>query len=206
MNAVAAMTTAGQGFVMMLSLIVVIGAQNTLLLRQGIARSHVTWLVAICGLSDLALVAIGVSGVGAVVGQAPWAMTMVRLGGALVLFGYAGFALRRAVRGQMLDVTAGAAARSRLSVITTCLAITWLNPHVYLDTVVMVGAVANTHGSAGRWWFGAGAVTGSLAWFAALGRGARLLRPLFRRPRARRIMDAGIAAIMIGTGLRLIAG
>jgi L-lysine exporter family protein LysE/ArgO len=201
-----ALIAALQGFAMMLSLIVVIGAQNTFLLRQGIARSYVTLLVLICWLSDCTLVMVGVSGLGAVVERLPAAMTAIRICGALVLFGYAAMALRRSVRGETLDVDARAASRSRASVVATCLAITWLNPHVYLDTVLMIGAVANGHGDPDRWWFAAGTLVGSIAWFAALGYGARLLRPLFRRPRAWRILDAGIALIMVGTGVRLLLG
>jgi L-lysine exporter family protein LysE/ArgO len=201
-----ALITAGQGVVMMLSLIVVIGAQNTFLLRQGIVRSNVTLLVLICWLSDCTLVMIGVSGVGAVVERIPGAMTVIRFCGAMVLFGYAALALRRAVRGEALDIDGTAAPRSRASVVATCLAITWLNPHVYLDTVLMIGAVANAHGSPDRWWFAAGTLVGSIAWFAALGYGARLLRPLFRRPRAWQMLDAAIALIMVGTGVRLLLG
>jgi L-lysine exporter family protein LysE/ArgO len=201
-----ALIAALQGFAMMLSLIVVIGAQNTFLLRQGIARSYVTLLVLICWLSDCTLVMVGVSGLGAVVERLPAAMTAIRICGALVLFGYAAMALRRSVRGETLDVDARAASRSRASVVATCLAITWLNPHVYLDTVLMIGAVAHGHGDPDRWWFAAGTLVGSIAWFAALGYGARLLRPLFRRPRAWRILDAGIAVIMVGTGVRLLLG
>jgi L-lysine exporter family protein LysE/ArgO len=201
-----AVVTSAQGLAMMLSLIVAIGAQNTFLLRQGIARSHVTLLVLICWLSDVSLVMVGVSGLGAVVEQIPVAMTVIRACGALVLFGYAALAFRRAVRGETLDVDPGAAPRSRGSVVATCLAITWLNPHVYLDTVLMIGGVANAHGSPDRWWFALGTLIGSIAWFAALGYGARLLRPLFRRPRAWRILDTAIALIMVGTGVRLALG
>lgn len=210
------MIAAVQGFGVMLSLIVAIGAQNTFLLRQAIQRRHVTVLVLICWLSDVSLVLVGVSGIGVVIDRVPGLMTVLTICGALVLFGYAAFALRRAIRGESLELTGtgdgsgngngtGNAVRQGLgAAIITCLAITWLNPHVYLDTVVMVGAVANTYGTNGRWWFALGTLVGSIAWFAALGYGARLLRPLFRRPRSWRILDTGIAVVMVAVGVRLL--
>ncbi|QDP94939.1 amino acid transporter [Microlunatus elymi] len=198
--------TALQGFGMMLSLIVAIGAQNTFLLRQGLARRRMTPLVLICWLSDLILVLIGVSGVGAVIENVPVAMIVIKICGAVVLLGYAAMAIRRAARGESLDVDAATDRRTTVSVIGTCLAITWLNPHVYLDTVLMIGGVANSHGDPGRWWFAAGTLIGSLVWFAALGYGARMLRPLLRTPRAWRILDSAIAVIMIITAIKLLAG
>ena len=197
-----ALITTLQGFGMMLSLIVAIGAQNTFLLRQGIQRRHVTALVLLFWLSDVTLVLIGVSGVGAIVQRLPVAMLLIKIGGAAVLFGYAALALRRAARGESLEVDGGRR-QSLLAAVGTGLAITWLNPHVYLDTVLMIGAVANTHG-AGRWWFTLGTLFGSLAWFVALGYGARLLRPVFRRPIAWRVLDSVVAMIMIAVGLRLL--
>lgn len=199
-----AMSLLVQGMLMMLSLIVAIGAQNTFLLRQGLRRSAVTPLVLICWLSDCTLVLIGVSGVGTAIERIPYAMTVITICGALVLFGYAGLAIRRAIRGEQVNLESPGSRRPLLSAIGTCLAITWLNPHVYLDTVLMIGAVANTHGSVGRWWFAAGTLIGSIAWFAALGYGARLLGPLFGKPRAWRILDSLIAVIMIITAVKLL--
>lgn len=197
--------TAFQGLLMMLSLIVAIGPQNSFLLRQGLRHVAVTPLVLICWLSDCILVLIGVSGLGAVIDRAPMAMTVIRIVGALVLLGYAALAIRRAIRGESLDLDDPSGRRTPLAAIGTCLAITWLNPHVYLDTVLMIGGVANTHGLQGRWWFAAGTLIGSLAWFAALGYGARLLRPLFGKQRAWRILDSMIALIMIITAVKLLA-
>jgi L-lysine exporter family protein LysE/ArgO len=194
-----------QGFAMMLSLIVAIGAQNTFLFRQAIQRSYVTVLVLLFWLSDATLVLVGVSGVGAVVNRLPAVMILIKIGGAVVLFGYAAMALRRMIKGESLDVEGG----KRLGLaaaIGTGLALTWLNPHVYLDTVLMIGAVANSHYGSARWWFAAGTLVASLAWFVALGYGARLLRPLFRRPIAWRILDSAIAVIMILVGVRLLLG
>lgn len=197
--------TALQGFGMMLSLIVAIGAQNTFLLRQSLAHRRMTPLVLICWLSDVTLVLIGVSGLGAVIENLPVAMTVIKICGAAVLLGYAAMAIRRAVRGESLEIDPANRRRSTASVIGTCLAITWLNPHVYVDTVLMIGGVANSHGDPGRWWFAAGTLLGSIAWFAALGYGARLLRPLFRTPRAWRILDSAIAVIMIITAIKLLS-
>lgn len=188
---------------MMMSLIVAIGAQNTFLLRQAILRSHVTVLVLICWLSDVILVAAGVSGLGAIVQHVPMAMLLIRACGALLLLGYAAMAVRRVVTGEHLDVDGVGARRSLASAIATCLAITWLNPHVYLDTLLMIGAVANTHGPH-RWWFAGGSMLASISWFAALGYGPRLLRPVFRTPRAWRILDSAIAMIMVATAVRLL--
>lgn len=198
------LSSAVQGFGMMMSLIVAIGAQNTFLLRQGILRSHVTVLVLICWLSDVVLVAAGVGGLGAIVERVPMALTVITICGALVLFGYAGMAIRRMVVGEHFDLVGTGVRRSAASAIATCLAMTWLNPHVYLDTVLMIGGVATSHGDQ-RWWFAAGSMAASLGWFAALGYGARLLRGVFTTARAWRVLDAVIAAIMIATALRLLA-
>lgn len=195
--------TAVQGFGMMMSLIVAIGAQNTFLLRQAILRSHVVVLVLICALSDVALVAAGVGGLGAVVERAPVALTVIKIAGAAVLLGYAGLAVRRVIIGEQLEIDGDGVRRSLGSVVGTCLAMTWLNPHVYLDTVLMIGGVANSHGDQ-RWWFAVGSILASITWFAALGFGAGLLRPVFRTSRAWRVLDSIIAAIMIGTAIRLL--
>ena len=188
---------------MMMSLIVAIGAQNTFLLRQAILRSHIAVLVLLCWLSDVILVAAGVSGLGAIVDRAPAALTVIKILGAAVLLGYAALAARRAIVGEHLEIDESGVRRPLASVIGTCLAITWLNPHVYLDTVLMVGGVANSHGDL-RWWFAAGSMAASLVWFVALGFGAGLLRPVFRTPRAWRILDSIIALIMIATAARLL--
>lgn len=190
---------------MMMSLIVAIGAQNTFLMRQAIRRSHVTPLVLICWLSDVVLVTAGVSGLGAIVERVPVAMTGIRLCGAVVLLGYATLAARRAIIGEHLELDGVGVRRSLASAVGTCLAITWLNPHVYLDTVLMIGAVANSLGGQ-RWWFAGGSMLASLVWFAVLGFGAGLLRPIFRTARAWRILDSVIAVIMVATAVRLLLG
>jgi len=187
-----------------LSLIVAIGAQNAFVLRQGLRREHVFVVVAICALSDLALIALGVGGGGLLFTAVPWLVEVVRWIGAAFLLLYGLIAARRAIRRSRLDTTGAATpkAASAFAVAATCLALTWLNPHVYLDTVLLLGTVANTHGGA-RWAFAAGAGLGSILWFSALGFGARLLAPLFARPIAWRVLDAIIAVVMIALAVSL---
>jgi L-lysine exporter family protein LysE/ArgO len=216
-----------------LSLIVAIGAQNLFVLRQGIRRQHVLAVAAICALSDLALIVVGVSGVGAVMQAVPWLVDVIRWAGAAFLVAYGLLAARRAIRpsGVALDASGGADAPGRsdagagtpaasgtatatvtrtatarsglLAAVLTCLALTWLNPHVYLDTVFLLGSVANTHGD-GRWAFAAGAGLASIAWFFGLAYGARLLGGVLASPRAWRVLDAVIAVVMIVLGVSLV--
>ena len=182
-----------------LSLIIAIGAQNAFVLRQGLRREHVALVVVICAASDVLLIALGIGGAGFVFGRLPWLVDVVRWVGAAFLALYGILAARRALRPVRPTLADGEVAPSRpaaLAVATTCLALTWLNPHVYLDTVVLLGSVASTHGEA-RWAFGAGAALGSILWFSALGFGARLLAPLFAKPIAWRVLDGVIAVVMV---------
>lgn len=184
------------GFAFGLSLIVVIGAQNVYVLRQGLRREHVLAVVAICALSDAALILGGIGGLGAVVDATPEALDLLRIVGAAFLLTYAAIAARRVVRPQAMDLAAGAApAISQRRAVATALGLTWLNPHVYLDTVLLLGSVARSQGD-DRWWFGLGATLGSLAWFSGLGFGARVLRPVFARPASWQVLDASIAVLM----------
>ena len=190
-----ALFAVASGLALGLGLIVAIGAQNAFVLRQGLRLEHVAAVVAVCALSDIALIAAGVLGAGAALTRVPWLIPVVCFAGAAFLFGYGVLAARRALRpGALLPDAAGARAGLAVTV-GTCLALTWLNPHVYLDTVVLLGSVAAAHGDA-RWSFGLGAVCGSVLWFAGLGYGARLLRPVFARPVAWRVLDGGIAVVM----------
>jgi L-lysine exporter family protein LysE/ArgO len=192
---------AGLGFG--LSLIVAIGAQNAFVLRQGLLRQHVLPVVLVCALSDAVLIAAGVAGAGVVFELAPVVLTVVRFAGAAFLIGYGVLAARRAIRPAAL-IAEGTAPRKTLgATVATVLALTWLNPHVYLDTVVLLGSIANTHGDL-RWWFAAGAVIGSFVWFFALGFGARLLQPVFARPSAWRVLDAVIAVVMLALAASLL--
>ena len=188
-------TTAIAGLGLGLSLIVAIGAQNAYVLRQGLRREHVGIVVAICALSDIALIGVGTAGVGSVIAQHDALLTTVTLLGCGVLLWYAATALRRALRPQALVADGVGEPARLLPVAMTALALTWLNPHVYLDTVVLLGSVAATH--AAPWTFAAGAMVGSVIWFAGLGFGARALRPLFARPAAWRVFDLGVAAVML---------
>jgi L-lysine exporter family protein LysE/ArgO len=194
---------AGLGFG--LSLIIAIGAQNAFVLRQGLRREHVLPIVLVCALSDAVLIAVGVGGLGGILQLAPWLLVVVRIGGAVFLLVYGVLAARRALRPRALTATEGDGGTSLVAALATCLALTWLNPHVYLDTVLLLGSVAATHGS-DRWWFGLGAVVGSVLWFSALGFGARLLRPVFARPVAWRILDAVIALVMLAIAASVLAG
>ncbi|MFF4899589.1 LysE/ArgO family amino acid transporter [Streptomyces sp. NPDC001068] len=200
------LAAAAAGFGSGLSLIVAIGAQNAFVLRQGIRRDAVLVVVGICALSDAALIALGVGGVGALVVAWPGAVRAVGLVGGAFLLCYGVLAARRVLRpgGGGLR-TEGGAAGSRRRAVLTCLAMTWLNPHVYLDTVFLLGSLAADRGDL-RWTFGIGAALASLCWFAALGFGARLLGRYLARPAAWRVLDALVALTMIGLGVMLVAG
>lgn len=201
----------GLGF----SLIVAIGAQNLFVLRQGIRRERVLVVAAICAVSDAVLVVAGISGIGLALRLVPWLFDAVRWAGALFLLGYGVLAARRAWRGEdaalqvepMAETASGGrsvATASRLApVALTTLALTWLNPHVYLDTVFLLGTVANAHGD-GRWVFAAGAVTASLVWFFGLALGARLLSGWLATAAAWRIFDAVIAVVMMALAVGLL--
>ena len=194
---------AGLGFG--LSLIVAIGAQNAFVLRQGLRREHVLAVVLVCALSDAVLILLGIAGAGAVIEAVPVVLTVVRYAGAAFLLVYGLLAARRALRPAALTADGPAVRASLAATVGTTLALTWLNPHVYLDTVVLLGSIANTHGD-GRWWFGVGAVLGSVIWFTALGYGARLLQPVFAKPAAWRVLDAVIAVVMVALAVSLVVG
>ena len=193
------------GFGLGLALIVAIGAQNAFVLRQGLRGEHVVGVVAVCALSDLLLITAGVAGTGALLDRAPGAVTVVRWAGAAFLLAYGLLAARRALR-PVGALRADAAERTPLTtVLLTATALTWLNPHVYLDTVVLLGSVAAAQGDL-RWAFGVGAGVASVVWFSALGVGARLLRPVFARPAAWRVLDALIAVVMVVLAVGLARG
>ncbi|CAB93746.1 MULTISPECIES: LysE/ArgO family amino acid transporter [Streptomyces] len=200
-----ALTAAAAGFGTGLSLIVAIGAQNAFVLRQGVRRDAVLAVVGICALSDAVLIALGVGGVGAVVVAWPGALTAVGWIGGAFLLCYGALAARRVFRPSGALRADGAAAGSRRRAVLTCLALTWLNPHVYLDTVFLLGSVAADRGPL-RWTFGLGAAAASLVWFAALGFGARYLGRFLSRPVAWRVLDGLVAATMIVLGVSLVAG
>ncbi|NLV80150.1 MAG: amino acid transporter [Rhodococcus sp.] len=193
------------GFVTGLSLIVAIGAQNAFVLRMAVARRHVLPVITVCAVSDAILIAAGIAGIATILDAAPGAIDVIRWAGAAFLICYGLFAARRALRPSALSAAPGGAVTIGAALLT-CLALTWLNPHTYLDTVLMLGSVANNYGVTGRWWFGAGAITASVVWFAAIGYGARYLRDWFAKPAAWRILDGGVAVLMFGLGAKLVAG
>ncbi|MET3775400.1 L-lysine exporter family protein LysE/ArgO [Rhizobium alvei] len=183
------------GFFLGASLIIAIGAQNAFILRQGLLRQHVFVLCLICALSDAVLIALGVGGLGTVISQHPTLITLVTAGGALFLATYAFIAFRRALNPEIM-VAAKTEDRGLAAAVAACLAFTFLNPHVYLDTVVLLGSLSATFEGQERLAYGLGAALASFVWFFGLGYGARLLEPLFSRPSAWRVLDAIIGLVM----------
>lgn len=192
---------AGLGFG--LSLIVAIGAQNAYVLRQGLRKEHVFVIVAICALSDALLIAVGVAGLGAIIQQLEWLLLLIEVIGGVFLCTYGVMAAKRAWKPEVLTTDTGGKAVSLKVAAGTALALTYLNPHVYLDTVLLLGSIAGTY-EANRWWFAAGAMLGSVIWFSTLGFGARLLDPVFKKPSAWRVLDAIIAVVMFALGMSLL--
>jgi len=195
------LTSALAGFAATFVLIVAIGAQNAFVLRQGLRREHVLPVILICAVSDLALISAGIAGLGAAVAAQPTAVTVIRWVGATFLLGYAALAARRAWRPGALKPTGQAPATLRVTLLT-CLALTYLNPHVYLDTVLLLGSLAQQYPH--RWLFGTGAALASAVWFAGLGLGAHRLAPVLSRPTAWRVLDGLIAVVMAGVAGTLL--
>lgn len=210
------------GLGLCLGLIVSIGAQNAIVLRQGLRREHVGIVVLVCVVSDAILQTLGVAGVATLVTAHPWLETLARWAGAAFIVGFAFVSARRAWRGggggleaaepeAPTDAAAPGTvlvrprAATRTATLLTILAVTWLNPHAIVETTVVLGSVAATHGDA-RWFFLAGGIAGSTLWFVVFGYGARYLAPLLRTERAWRILDGGIAVIMLVIAVSLVLG
>lgn len=197
------LTAALSGLFLGLSLIIAIGAQNAFVLRQGLRREHVFVVCLTCALSDALLISLGVFALGTVTDLIPGIEPALRYGGAAFLLAYGLRSARSAMTGSSA-LTSGDGARQGLgATLATALAFTFLNPHVYLDTVLLIGSIASQYPG----WeaaFGAGAVTGSFLFFFSLGYGARLLAPVFARPNAWRVLDGVIAVVMIGLAIKLI--
>jgi L-lysine exporter family protein LysE/ArgO len=189
-----------------LSLIVAIGAQNAFVLRQGLLREHVGLVVAICTLSDVVLITAGVAGIGGIVEHAPVALDVVRWLGVAFLTWYGVSSLLRARKAESLHAANGRSTSSRRAVAVRVLALTWLNPHVYLDTVLLLGTIANHEGHVGRWWFAVGACVGSALWFTGLGYGARAAGRLLAKPRAWQVLDVLIGLTMLAIATSLAVG
>ncbi|WP_309234851.1 LysE/ArgO family amino acid transporter [Nocardia sp. XZ_19_385] len=204
MTVSSAATAAISGLGFGLSLIVAIGAQNAFVLRQGVRGQHIFPVIAVCAISDAVLIAAGVGGFGVLVESMPGLLTVVRYLGAAFLFGYAFLAAKRVFASEALILETAGASMALGATVLTCLALTWLNPHVYLDTLVLLGSFANTYASPDKWFLGAGAMLASVVWFTALGYGARRLGPFFARPAAWRVLDSAIAVIMLVLAVGLI--
>lgn len=185
-----------QGMVLGLGLIVAIGAQNAFVLRQGLRREHVGTVVLFCAVADALLIIAGVFGMAQALGERPGLARAMALAGAAFLALYGWRALQRARQSSQLTAAEGGAGLSRGAAMAQAAAFTLLNPHVYLDTVLLVGSIGAQQPDALRAWFAAGASTASLTWFAALGFGARWLAPLFARPKAWQVLDGLIGLTM----------
>ena len=195
-----------QGLLLGLGLIVAIGAQNAFVLRQGLRREHVGLIVLFCALADALLIGAGVLGMGQALGERPALARALALAGAVFLAAYGWQALKRARHASALTAASGGVQLSRLAALAQAAAFTLLNPHVYLDTVLLVGSIGAQHPPLLRPWFIAGASSASVLWFAALGYGSRKLAPLFARPRAWQVLDSLIGAMMWLLALLLLRG
>lgn len=190
------------GFALSLSLILAIGAQNAFVLRQGLHRAHVFWVCLTCAVSDALLITAGVAGFGLLAQKLPWFEPLMRYGGAAFLIWYGAMNFRAAWRGGVVLDSKGRDGQSLRKALLTLLALTWLNPHVYLDTVVFLGSISAQYDN--RMAFGAGAVLASFTFFFTLGYGARLLAPFFANPRAWQVLDALIGLTMWAIAAKLI--
>ena len=185
------------------ALIVAIGAQNAFVLRQGIRGEHIGAVILTCLLCDVVGIAAGIAGLGAVLSRWPEVVPVATIGGGIYLLVFGAHAAFRAWRPESLEAGEHTPMSLRAAVLMA-LAMAWLNPHFYLDAVLMLGTVANSFG-ADRWWFLSGTLVASLLWFFGLGYGARLLRGLFARPTAWRVLDSAIAVVMGALGVGLLA-
>lgn len=191
------------GFGFGLSLIVAIGAQNIYVLRQGLLKKHVLPVIAVCIISDALLIAAGVAGFGVLVDRVPWLVTFLRVFGSAFLLYYAYGAFQRVLKPEAM-VAGGGGSGSLRAAMLGILGVTYLNPHVYLDTIVLMGSVANSHGDL-KWTFGVGMMAASLVWFITLGFGSRLIQPFFAKPGAWRFLDSTIVIIMVTLAISILA-
>ena len=198
---VSAFTT---GFVLSATLIIAIGAQNAFVLRQGLRREHVLMIVAFCAVADLLLIGAGVAGLAHVLGEAPRLTLALTVGGTLFLMWYGIRALARARQDSSMNVAEDARGISVRNALAQVAGFTFLNPHVYLDTVLLMGSIGARQPADLRLWFVGGAAAASGAWFTSLGFGARLLRPVFRTPRAWRVLDTVVGLTMLGLAASLL--
>lgn len=198
------LSAALSGFSLAAGLIMAIGSQNAHVLRMGLLRQHVGKTVLVCMLSDALLIAAGVAGMGTLVQQHPLLLDLTRWGGAAFLFWYGLRAWRAAFANESLNLGDAAPRYTARQAMLTVLAFTLLNPHVYLDTVVLLGSIGAQQPGEGKLWFAIGSTTASILWFAALGYGARLLAPLFARPLSWRLLDGLVGTVMWSLTLSLV--
>ncbi|MCV6797464.1 LysE/ArgO family amino acid transporter [Achromobacter ruhlandii] len=191
------------GFLLGLSLILAIGAQNAFVLRQGLRQEHVFAVCLVCALSDAVLISAGVAGFGLASDAMPWLEPVLRYGGALFLLAYAARSLRSALRNHGSLTPSSRQATGLGATLLTCLAFTWLNPHVYLDTVVLLGSISSQY-EGRKLAFALGAMTASFAFFFTLGFGARLLRPVFASQTAWQVLDVLVGLAMLAIALKLL--
>jgi L-lysine exporter family protein LysE/ArgO len=177
-----------------LSLIIAIGAQNAFVIRQGLTKQHVLLVVAICAASDAVLIFLGVGGLGALIQGLPWLLEVIRWFGVLYLTWFGIKSLRSVFKEQVLDAT-GVQSGSAGKAVAAVLGFTLLNPHVYLDTVILLGSIGNQFGT-DKWWFATGAAVGSVLWFSAIGFGAKAASGLMKKSVFWKVLDSIIAAVM----------
>ena len=200
---IAMFSTYLQGFMVGLSLIVAIGAQNAFVLKQGLKKQSIFWVCAVCAFSDSVLILLGVMGFAVVLQQHAEIIQFAKWGGALFLFWYGWQHVVQAFKSEkMLHVSANEQ-QGLVKILSLCLALTWLNPHVYLDTVILLGSIS-TQFSQTKVYFALGAITASWLFFFSLGYGARVLAPIFENPKAWNILDAIIALVMWGIAISLV--
>jgi len=189
------------GFLTGLSLIMAIGAQNAFVIRQGLTRKYVFLVVFICALSDAFLILLGVAGLGALISSLPWLLEIVRWFGVLYLTWFGIKSLRSAFNTQSLDAS-GVQSGSAKTVVLSVLGFTFLNPHVYLDTVILLGSIGNQFGP-DKWWFALGGMVASIVWFSSIGFGAKAASRFMAKPVFWKVLDLVIAAVMFGIAIML---
>lgn len=192
-----------QGFAIGFSLILAIGAQNAFVLKQGLKQQHIFWICLLCALSDATLIALGVFGFAALMQQFPMMITIARYAGALFLMVYGAQHIKQALQANQSIQLDAQSEQSLWKILGICLALTWLNPHVYLDTVVLLGSIS-TQFAQMKLYFALGAISASFLFFFALGYGARLLLPVFKNPKAWQVLDVMIAVVMWSIALSLV--
>ena len=184
-----------------LSLIVAIGAQNAFVIRQGLTKKHVLLVVAICAISDALLILLGVAGLGALISGLPWLLEIIRWFGVAYLTWFGIRSIRSAFKTQVLDAS-GVQSASAKTVVLSVLGFTFLNPHVYLDTVILLGSIGNQFGQ-DKWWFAFGGTVASVLWFSSIGFGAKAASRFMAKPVFWKVLDLVIAAVMFGIAILL---